>query len=281
MKNIFYNIKYLLVFFLFLKINKYIICKKKTWGYYKCKKYLSSLDIFCYKINKEGIFNFCEVWEAKDINALLKVQNLCLYHKYVLPLIYKYSNSTSKIDSIIDIDLLNISEYKSKKRGKIIIQKDKEIKQCLKYFEKFLELSSLDNIDFDEINSIFFDLKKKLNSSNFCIDFSIHLINELEKSLNSEKTTNNNINSEMEFTDYVNYKLANFIHEGLNETNKQTIEKNDDLESLICSDSEIKKKYDQDYENDLETYYLNSKKDCVEYGLKSSTEDIIVCLKYE
>lgn len=282
MKNIIYDLKYIFIFFFFLKINKCIFSKKKSWGYYKCKKYLNDLDIICYKINKEGMFRFCEVWETKDIYALSKVPNACLNHKYVLPLINKNSNSTSKIDTIIDINILNVSESKSRKKGKIIIQKDKEIQQCLKYFEKFLELSSLDHIDFNEINSIFFDLKKKLNSSYFCIDFSIHLINELEKGLNSEKMIKNNTNNEMEFTDYVNYKLANFIHKEMNETNEQTIENKDDLESLECSDSESKKnKYNQDYDNELETHYLNSKKDCVEYGLKSSTEDIIVCLKYE
>lgn len=38
----------------------------------------------------------------------------------------------------------------------------------------------------------------------------------------------------------------------------------------------------EDYDdNELENYYNNSKKDCVEYGLKSLEENIIVCTKYE
>ena len=40
------------------------------------------------------------------------------------------------------------------------------------------------------------------------------------------------------------------------------------------------KKFD-DYDNELEDYYLKSKKDCIEYGLKSLKEDIIICTKYE
>ena len=34
-------------------------------------------------------------------------------------------------------------------------------------------------------------------------------------------------------------------------------------------------------DDELEQYYLKSRKDCVEYGLKSSSEDLIVCTKYE
>ncbi len=38
----------------------------------------------------------------------------------------------------------------------------------------------------------------------------------------------------------------------------------------------------EDYDdNELENYYNNSKKDCVEYGLKSLDENILVCTKYE
>ena len=41
------------------------------------------------------------------------------------------------------------------------------------------------------------------------------------------------------------------------------------------------KKENKIYDGELEQYYLKSRKDCVEYGLKSSDEDLIVCTKYE
>ena len=41
------------------------------------------------------------------------------------------------------------------------------------------------------------------------------------------------------------------------------------------------KKENKIYDDELEQYYLKSRKDCVEYGLKSSDEDLIVCTKYE
>ena len=37
----------------------------------------------------------------------------------------------------------------------------------------------------------------------------------------------------------------------------------------------------ESYDDELEQYYLKSRKDCVEYSLKSSDEDLIVCTKYE
>ena len=41
------------------------------------------------------------------------------------------------------------------------------------------------------------------------------------------------------------------------------------------------KKENKIYDDELEQYYLKSRKDCVEYGLKSSNKDLIVCTKYE
>ena len=41
------------------------------------------------------------------------------------------------------------------------------------------------------------------------------------------------------------------------------------------------KKKNKSYDDELEQYYIKSRKDCVEYGLKSSEEEIIVCTKYE
>ena len=59
-------------------------------------------------------------------------------------------------------------------------------------------------------------------------------------------------------------------------------------EKIDCNTDKNNKEYvDNDkkenkiYDDELEQYYLKSRKDCVEYGLKSSDENLIVCTKYE
>ena len=50
-------------------------------------------------------------------------------------------------------------------------------------------------------------------------------------------------------------------------------------ENIVNNTNNDKKKVK--YDDEIEQYYINSRKDCVEYGLKSSDEDLIVCTKYE
>ena len=90
------------------------------------------------------------------------------------------------------------------------------------------------------------------------------------------------------------------IYNELNEIETKKIEQNEgskfklkfDLEEsdvdVDCNTDKNNKEYvDNDkkenkiYDDELEQYYLKSRKDCVEYGLKSSDEDLIVCTKYE
>ena len=60
-----------------------------------------------------------------------------------------------------------------------------------------------------------------------------------------------------------------------------------DVDADCNTDSNHKEYVDNDkkentsYDDELEQYYLKSRKDCVEYGLKSSDGDLIVCTKYE
>ena len=76
-----------------------------------------------------------------------------------------------------------------------------------------------------------------------------------------------------------------------NESKIYTLKFNFEGESDAVTDSNTDKKnkefVDNDkmkneiYDDELEQYYLKSRKDCVEYGLKSLDEDLIVCTKYE
>ena len=63
------------------------------------------------------------------------------------------------------------------------------------------------------------------------------------------------------------------------EENDVDIDCNTDKNNKEYADND--KKENKIYDDELEQYYLKSRKDCVEYGLKSSDEDLIVCTKYE
>ena len=59
-----------------------------------------------------------------------------------------------------------------------------------------------------------------------------------------------------------------------------------DFEETNCEEKSYlntakRKNKNDDCDEELEKYFNNSGKDCVEYGLKSLKEDIIVCTKYE
>ena len=68
------------------------------------------------------------------------------------------------------------------------------------------------------------------------------------------------------YEDEQNVSTVEFIEENIVNNNNNNDNDND------------KKK--AKYDDEIEQYYINSRKDCVEYGLKSPNEEIIVCTKY-
>ena len=265
MHNNSWDTKYIIKFIFFLYISNIIICQKKTWNYDNCKKYLKRLDIICIKINENEIFSICEKWETKDPLAKQKIPTNCQNRNYILPLLIKYSNPVLKKDCVININLKDIIEQEE-----VIINKDEEIRSCIKTFGKFVEIMSLNFNDTDESIDPFIDLKKKFNISGFCVDFSLILINELEKDLQS-KSLNKKFQSskgKIDFFDYINISLFEYMQ-------------NENDDKRYFDSKEEKKNNHKDYDNELEIYYKNSRKDCVEYGLNSLNKEYIICTKYE
>ena len=266
MQKITWDTNDIIKFILFLYITKIIICQKKTWNYDKCKKYLKGLGIFCIKINKNEIFSICEKWETKDPLDKEKIPKSCQNRNYILPLLIKNSNPPSKIDCVVNINSQNIIEPE-----KVITKNNEEIKNCIKTFGKFVELTSLNFNDTDDNNHPIIDLKIKLNISSFCVDFSLIIINELEKDLQSQtfnKKYKRSIKGKIDFIDYINICLFEYME-------------NENDDKRYFDTKEGKRNNQNDYDNELEIYYKNSKKDCVEYGLNSLNKEYIICTKYE
>ena len=83
------------------------------------------------------------------------------------------------------------------------------------------------------------------------------------------------------------------VYDGRDKNNNNKIKKNfsdnkmkiKDKNNIHEKESDEGKSYfniiNKDEDNELENYYINSRKDCVEYGLRSLKEDYIVCTKYE
>ena len=85
---------------------------------------------------------------------------------------------------------------------------------------------------------------------------------------------------------FYNYMKKQFKNEGSKFKLKFDLEESD-VDIDYNTDKNNKEYVDNDkkenkiYDDELEQYYLKSRKDCVEYGLKSSNKDLIVCTKYE
>ena len=218
------------------------------------------------------MFSFCEIWETKDPSALNKIPKNCQNKKYILSLLIKNSNPPFKKDCIINIKIqLNANDKNKNIEG--LTKNEKEVQECLKTFEKVVDIFSLELNEDENVDDLI-DVKKRLNISNFCIDLSLNLINELQKGLNSRtiKNISKIPKNEVKFKDYIMYKLYYYQKEK-DDKEKETIKYFDTKKTINnqCFD-----------ENDeLEIYNKKSKKDCVEYGLKSSNEEILICTKYE
>jgi len=278
-------IKYIFLYILFLNILKYIICQKNIWNYNKCKTYLNKLDIICNKISKIDMFSVCQIWETKDPSAINKIPKNCQNKKYILPLLIKNSNPPIKKDCVINTKI-KLNPNEKNKNIEDLTKNDQEIQGCIKTFEKFVDIFSVELNEDEEEDDIedldpLLELRKKLNISNFCVDFSLNLISELEKNLKSKTIRNISRISkdEVKFNDYIFNKL--YAHYQKENNDNICI---DNREKEPIKYFETKKKINNqnfDENNELETYNIKSKKDCVEYGLKSSNEEVLICTKYE
>ena len=148
--------------------------------------------------------------------------------------------------------------------------KENNMEECFKYY------SSFDKIIYYEINKKSTDIIEQKNKN--IPEFCKNIINKLYESISNNNENDfledeiESININFDFQDEIfghNKDIKNILLESKNEGNKQR-KKNE-------NNSNIKNNYD----DELEQYYINSRKDCIEYGLKSLNEVYLVCTKYE
>ena len=265
---------------LLLNLLKYIFTSPIIWNYEKCSIYINNLDIICIKIKKDdnGVI-YCDDWEINNISILFIIPGECFNKVYNLDLLVENYNILEKINFNLYIDKEKIIKYKNEEL-KLFKNKKEDIKQCLKIFNEYEKEC---DFNLDEKKNEIIKCNKKINISVFCYSLVPDLISFLENKVKMIKNINNNKNNKSELIDYYlnNIKIENienimkYIYEYNNNEEKSYFPKGNRY-----NENGYIKKFD-DYDNELEDYYLKSKKDCVEYGLKSLKEDIIICTKYE
>jgi hypothetical protein len=134
-----------------------------------------------------------------------------------------------------------------------------------------------------------------------CFELFISLELPIDTNINNQMTYSFDKVKEImpEMPDYCRMEYNNFcksIYDAIknkftNESKIYTLKFNFEEESDVNTDSNTDKNNkefvdndkmkNESYDDELEQYYLKSRKDCVEYGLKSLDEDLIVCTKYE
>ena len=290
------NKKTILRYILFLLyLYKDIICSKNLWPYEKCKDFLyNNLKLVCIKYTYDLINNgtqICDKWIANNLFALTDIPDECQNKKYYLDYFVDY-NIQVKIVLPVFINKKFISILKNKHLYNKI-KKNNEIDVCFLILEKNIRESYLNKN------------MKRYGISSFCSD----IINKLEQNFNY---MNKNETLDIEPKDLeIYFRYENFksnlnsrcqkknitqkknVDDGQDKNNNNKIKTNfsdnevktNDNNNLNEKESDEGKSYfnviNKDEDNELENYYINSRKDCVEYGLKSLKEDYIVCTKYE
>ena len=265
---------------LLLNLLKYIFTSPIIWNYEKCSLYINNLDIICIKIKKDdNDAKYCDDWEINNISILFIIPEECFNKVYNLDLLVENYNILEKINFNLYINKEKIIKYKNEEL-KLFKNKKEDIKQCLKIFNEYEKEREF---ILDEKKNEIIKFNKKINISVFCYSLVPDLISFLENNVKMIKNINNNKNNKSEIIDYYlnNIKIENienimkYIYEYNNNEDKSYFPK-----ANRYNENGYIKKFD-DYDNELEDYYLKSQKDCVEYGLKSLKEDIVICTKYE
>ena len=248
-----FNVKSILSYlFLFYYLLKSIICNNNEITDIECIDYLKTFEIICTNITKTSNGkNICNNWYDKNTSNIIYIPDKCKNKNYELNLLYDNLNKTTRIKGIININknfIVNLKEIKNN----VYINKKAEINRCLVDYSKFQE-KCLIYSNSEILNLECAKLKKNLNISLSCTKLVLSTIDNSEKKIKSLIQKNDNILLPIK-------NKEKFTYFDLDENNDQNIK-------FI------------EQENDIEL--KNNGKDCVEYGLKSIDNDIIVCLKYE
>ena len=252
----FISIKVITKYTIFVILLIYTMCQKIPWNHSECLNYLNSLDIICNKIIK--IDNGKELCEEYEFPLKIDLPIECNNKKYKLNAKIKGSNPPIKksLDILINFEnfYFDLKEY-TKNHSYFI----KSMEKCIKNSPFCNALDDVFKYFEVQLNSKF-----KGDDPKYFKDFKFnYFINEILYLFG--ESNDNNI-------------IQNIINEKIDKK----------INSLNFQETEDEKSYfnkgnnkNKEYENELEEYYNNSRRDCVEYGLKSLEENIIICTKYE
>ncbi len=287
-KTFFINriIKYIYIFHLIIRT--FCFEEQDQWTYSQCKNYLNDLDIFCYKIIKKNDgTEFCQKWNYINISSAIFLPIECYNKNYNLNLIIQNTNPPVKKKLNMKLENEENTFFFDMDQNTFQLLSDNyypEMQKCMNDFAKYEEECGL-NKPLDE------NEKKKCNEfweKHFNTPMCFNLIKQFESKIEpfiNEKLSQFYENNEIDFDlsdqqKNIDYYIDCFYGDKIEDNNYIDYEEENVEEKRYFSNVN-KKKNNDDEDNELENNYKNSGKDCVEYGLKSLKEEILVCTKYE
>ena len=249
--------KHIIVFLISLI---YAICPEARWTLSQCSDYLNSLDFSCDRLIKnENGGEICENLKYPTLNAPKE----CFNKIYTLPV--TINDSDKPIKRSIVLFLKYEDKSKELNKNEEILDLNNKAEECLKnhiiYNQKCLNEKYYENEEYCK------ELKK-IKDLNFCKS----AVDEIAKKLPDK--------IQFELKDEFSMDFVNFQFD--NDNNYYPFKINyEDFEEKVEDKDCIGNNKNEDQENELDEYSNNSGKDCIEYGLTSLKDNILVCTKYE
>ena len=224
--------------------------KIMKWSYMDCNAFINDIDIICTNFSEDlNGANICHDWTIYNQSNIIYLPEECANKTYTIE--ESTNNFINPIQKKFNITITN--NYIIPKIYTLNSNKYNNVNNCMKVYTKISKECSLEE-DYENCKRI----KKKLKISDFCINIILGLIevfqNKVESLINQSET-----------------KLLQEVRMIM--PKKISKEKKED-----------KIFHNLEHLNNNKLNFFNDndpKKDCVEYGLKSFNEEILVCLKYE
>jgi hypothetical protein len=220
------------------------------WSYVNCKAFINDLNIMCTNFSEDlNETNICHDWTIYNQSNIIYLPEECANKTYTIE--KPTNNFINPIQKNFNITINH--NYIIPKKYASNTNKYNKVKNCMKIYSQIVEEFSSEE-DYKDSKK----LRKKFNITDFCINTMLEVIevfqNRVEFLINQSGT---------KLFQEVNMTMPEAISKEKKEVkNFQNLEPLNEENLNIVSDNE-------------------PKKDCIEYGLKSINEEILVCLKYE
>ena len=247
------NTLFIYTFYVFI-IRKTFSAKQKKlkWSYTDCRIFINDLDIICTNNNFSKDLNgtnICKDWTINNQSNIIYLPEECANKIYTIE--DPINNFINPIQKNFKISITN--NYIIPKKYASNANKYKNINNCMKVCTTFVKKCTLEE-DYENCKKV----KKKLNLTDFCINTILETIEVFQNRVES----------------LINQSETNFFQEASMIMPKTLSKEKKEVRLFQNLESLNDKKLNIFGENE-------PKKDCVEYGLKSINEEILVCLKYE